>query len=615
MDFRKLGLKCGIEIHQQLDTKKLFCNCETSMEEKPDTNIVRRLRAVAGELGQVDAAAMHEFLRGREFDYKNYPSESCLVEADEEPPHGLDMEALDISLMVSRMLNCDIPDEIHVMRKAVIDGSNTGGFQRTAMVGLNGYLKTRSGRVGITNISVEEDASQILSKIEGRIHFGLNRLGIPLVEIGTDPDIKSPEHAREVAAHIGMVLRSTGKVKRGLGTIRQDVNISIKGGARIEIKGAQDLKLIPKYIENEASRQLSLINIRKDLKKRGFSPIKQKIVDVTGIFKGAKSPIVRSRKVYAVKLPGFAGIFNTKLTSTRTLGKEMANYVKVKTESKGFIHNEEDLDKYGLEKEFEKLKEKLKASRKDCVAIVSGEKKVCEDALDSLIERINLLLEGVPEETRRALENGDSEYMRPLPGAARLYPETDILPIRIARNMLVEIDRNLPELLEQKIARYRKLGLNEELSRQVVQSGRWSVFEHGVGRGMKPVFIASFLTSGLTQLKRKEGLDVEGLSDSRLLDILGLVKSGSVNQDALGDIVRKALRDKEKPVSELIGRSDAFSQSDLKGIIRKVIEKNRDVLSRERPEKILMGEVMKEIRGRVPGNLVMKALVEELKKA
>jgi glutamyl-tRNA(Gln) amidotransferase subunit E len=614
MDYRKLGLKCGIEIHQQLDTKKLFCNCETSMGEKPDTNIVRRQRAVAGELGQVDAAAMHEFLRGKEFDYKNYPNESCLVEADEEPPHGLDREALDISLMVSRMLNCSIPDEIHIMRKAVIDGSNTGGFQRTAMVGLDGYLKTKSGRVGITNIAVEEDASQILSKIEGTTHFGLNRLGIPLVEIGTSPDIKSPQHAREVAAHIGMILRSTGKVKRGLGTIRQDVNVSIKGGARIEIKGAQDLKLIPKYIENEVSRQLSLVNIRKELKKKGFKSVKQKIVDVTGIFRGAKSPIVRNRKCYAVKLPGFAGMFNINLTPTRRLGQEITNYMKVKTESRGFIHNEEDLEKYGLEKEFERLKEKLKASRKDCVAIVSGERKVCENALDSLMERINLLLEGVPEETRRALENGDSEYMRPLPGAARLYPETDILPIRINRDKLREINNNLPELLEQKIERYMKLGLNEELSGQVVQSGRWSVFEHSLGKGMEPVFLASFLTSGLTQLKRKEGVDVEELSDDRLLEILDMVKAVLIQKEAIGDIVKKALHSRDKPIKSLVIKGEAFSQADLKGVIRKVIEKNRGVLSRDRPEKILMGEVMKEIRGRIPGNLVIKALMEELKK-
>ncbi|MCK4714219.1 MAG: Glu-tRNA(Gln) amidotransferase subunit GatE, partial [Candidatus Aenigmarchaeota archaeon] len=240
-DYRKLGLKCGIEIHQQLSTRKLFCDCPSSLDGKPKGEIVRSLRAVAGELGDVDAAALHEVLTGKSFAYQVYPCESCEVELDEEPPHDLNSEALDIAPVVATLLKCDVPDEIHVMRKQVIDGSNTTGFQRTAIVGLDGRIETPSGDVGVTNLNLEEDACQILGRKDKTVTYGLNRLCIPLIEIGTTPDIRTPEHAKEVAARIGMILRSTGKVMRGLGTIRQDVNVSVRGGARVEIKGAQDL--------------------------------------------------------------------------------------------------------------------------------------------------------------------------------------------------------------------------------------------------------------------------------------------------------------------------------------------------------------------------------------
>jgi glutamyl-tRNA(Gln) amidotransferase subunit E len=295
-EYAKPGMKCGIEIHQQLDTLKLFCCCKSSLDGEQGGEIMRKMRAVAGELGGVDAAALHEVLRNKEFRYRIYSDESCLIEEDEEPPRELNSDALDIALTVSTLLKCEIPDEVHVMRKQVIDGSNTTGFQRTAIVGLNGRIDTPSGPVGITNISVEEDAAQIISRKDNSVTYGLNRLCIPLIEIGTSPDIKSPQHARETAARLGMILRSTGMVKRGLGTIRQDVNISIERGARIEIKGAQELKMIPKYVDNEVQRQTSLLNIRDRLKESGFKPPKPVLRDASKIFGKAQSRITRGRR-------------------------------------------------------------------------------------------------------------------------------------------------------------------------------------------------------------------------------------------------------------------------------------------------------------------------------
>ncbi|RLE48773.1 MAG: Glu-tRNA(Gln) amidotransferase GatDE subunit E, partial [Candidatus Methanomethylicota archaeon] len=239
LDYRSLGLRVGLEIHQQLNTKhKLFCECPTSMrDESPHYEVQRKLRPTQSELGEIDIAAQFEFKKGKWFIYEGYEDSVCLVELDEEPPHPLNQEALDVALQVALMLNMTPVDEVHVMRKIVIDGSNTCGFQRTARVAMNGWIDDEEGRVRILTLSLEEDAARKIIEDDKSIRYRLDRLGIPLIEIATGPDIHSPEQAKRVALRIGQLLRATRKVKRGIGTIRQDLNISISGGARIEVKG------------------------------------------------------------------------------------------------------------------------------------------------------------------------------------------------------------------------------------------------------------------------------------------------------------------------------------------------------------------------------------------
>jgi len=267
INYNKLGFKCGLEIHQQLEGKKLFCDCDTrNSDQEPDVKFERRLRAVAGETGEVDIAAKHEMQKGKKFIYECDSDDTCLVEYDEEPPHELNKQALETALKVALLFNAKIVDEIQIMRKTVVDGSNVSGFQRTALVAQDGYINTSKGRVQMPTICLEEEAAQKLEEKDGYVKYRLDRLGIPLIEIATDASIKNNEHAKEVAAYIGMVLRSVG-VKRGLGTIRQDVNVSIEKGARTEIKGFQDLKSIPKVIDYEINRQLNSIKQGKKLNK------------------------------------------------------------------------------------------------------------------------------------------------------------------------------------------------------------------------------------------------------------------------------------------------------------------------------------------------------------
>src|SRR3989304_5955537 len=262
IDYSKLGLKSGLEIHQQLDTTKLFCNCPSLLrKDEPDFIVKRKLHAVAGESGEIDVAAAHEASKEKEFTYQGY-STTCLVELDEEPPHEINKEALKTALQIALILNCKILPITQIMRKTVIDGSNTSGFQRTVLIARDGFIETSAGRVGIASVCLEEDAARIIDKDKGI--FRLDRLGIPLVEIATQADIKTPSQAKETALKIGELLR-TIKVKRGLGTIRQDVNLSIARGSRIELKGFQDIRNIEAAIATEVQRQEALVETRKSV--------------------------------------------------------------------------------------------------------------------------------------------------------------------------------------------------------------------------------------------------------------------------------------------------------------------------------------------------------------
>jgi glutamyl-tRNA(Gln) amidotransferase subunit E len=617
IDYQRIGLKCGVEIHQQLETRKLFCECASEGQEQPSLELKRRLRAVAGETGEIDIAALHEVLRGKEFCYKVYPHASCLVEMDCEPPHPMNPEALGIGLTAAAMLGCEIPDEIHVMRKQVIDGSNTTGFQRTAIVGLKGSLQTQKGKVGITNVSVEEEACQILGSDERSVTYGLDRLSIPLVEIGTSPDIRHPEQAKEVCQAIGMFLRSTGKVKRGIGTIRQDVNISIREGARIEIKGAQELRLIPALVEKEAERQLALVRIMEDLKDKGFLMIPQEGTDVTQIFSKANSNITRGKTTYALKVPGISGFFRKKLTQTRTLGNEIANYARARAGVKGIIHTDEDMERYNLEQEFRALAKFMDTKERDILVIVSGDESHCRKAVSAVAGRVNQLLKGVPEETRKALESGDSEYMRPLPGSARMYPETDIPPIPIDPTKLREIRRNLPELIDDRIARYRKkYGINEELARNIIQSGMAGLFEKAAKILLDPVLAASTLTSTLTYLRRGS-VPVEKLTEENLLEIFKALHSRKFSKEKLPDVLKVQAENPGLETGKVLEKAgtEAMQLDQLRRIVKDVVSANQQALTLPNPEKALMGLVMAKVRGKIPGKIVAEVLKEEIEKS
>ncbi|WP_292395427.1 Glu-tRNA(Gln) amidotransferase subunit GatE [Methanoculleus sp. UBA303] len=615
MDYTELGLKAGIEIHQQLDTaEKLFCRCPTLLRDTAERTgeFYRYLRATESELGEIDRAAEEEMKLVRKFCYYTYDT-VCLVEHDEEPPTPMNPEALEVCLTIAKMLGMTPAEQVHTMRKLVIDGSNTSGFQRTALVALSGALPDGCR---IETICLEEEAAQ---RVEDET-FSLDRLGIPLVEITTAPCMHTPEAVQEVAAHIGMVLRSTGRVKRGLGTIRQDINVSIRGGARVEIKGVQELDLIAEVVRREVERQVALLAIRDELRERG-ARVDHTVVDVTALFSGTASSILKKAKsVLAIRLSGFAGLVGREIQPGRRLGSEMSDYAK-KCGVGGIFHTDE-LPAYGVTaEEVARLREFVGAREEDCVVIVAAGRERAGCAAEQVMIRAEMALSGVPEETRKMLEEGSSAYMRPLPGAARMYPETDVFPLDISEALWESIA--VPELLTDRAERFvREFGLDEALARQVAFSERLPTFEKAVAAGVRPTIAARTLLATCRELARG-GVAVGQVSEDEILALLSAVEAGRAAKEAIPDLLTELARTvgavagtPRERVDTAIGKmAPAVSQADVESIVRRIVAE-REEFAREKGMGALgplMGIVMQELRGSVDGKVVSESLRRELK--
>ncbi|MEM0372322.1 MAG: Glu-tRNA(Gln) amidotransferase subunit GatE [archaeon] len=615
MDYKALGLKVGLEFHQRLDTHKLFCNCFTDVEENPKSKVMRKLRPTTGELGEIDAAAMLEYVRGKTFEYETFERSSCLVELDEEPPHTINPAAMDIALEISELLNCSVPDEIHVMRKTVIDGSNTSGFQRTMIVGNDGFLETPYGLVGISGVFLEEEACGIVGEKDGVKTYRLDRLGIPLVEIATGIMELEPKQVQDVALRLGRLLRVTGKVKRGLGTIRQDVNISIKEGARVEIKGVQDVRILDKIIEYEVQRQVNLLDIKEEMLKRKIKKQTRDIQSFTKFFESTKCKIIRAGidkglKVHGIVLNGFKGLLGWELSPGRRFGTELAGIAKT-FGLKGLIHTDEDLAKYGIEKEIAAIFEEHNLKEDDSLIIMVGEPVQMKNALEEISKRVNYALTGVPNETRRALDDGNTEFMRYLAGAHRMYPETDVPPVVITKERLEKIRASLPEKPEEIYEKLvRQYSLSDELADKLVTSKNLKLFFELAKTKASPTLIASTLEETLVELRRG-GTDVSGITQNQLKELFSLVASGRTAKEAVPSILKKLAANPKMKASDALEGFEAVDESVLKKSLDEIIKKDETVLSDpHRAFNVLMGEMMKKYRGKADGALIAKMVKE-----
>ena len=628
--YSKLGLMVGLELHQQLNTqRKLFCHCPTIIrDEEPDGTFIRMLRPTQSEMGEIDPAALFEFQKKKRFCYEYYNDTTCLVEADEEPPHDLCEDSIDICLTMAKFLQSNPVDEIHPMRKIVIDGSNTTGFQRTTIIANGGETIVDGKPIGIQTICLEEDAARKIAdddKNNMRI-YRLDRLGIPLIEVATDPDIRSPEEAQEVALSIGLLLRSTGRVKRGQGTIRQDVNVSIKDGAIIEIKGLQQLDMLAKTVEYEALRQEKLLEIRDTLRNRGITveKIKDKITDVSSVFVKSESKVIKKAlqsggTVYAVKLPGFAGLLGIEVQPERRFGTEISDYAKFWGRVGGIFHTDE-LPKYGIsDTDVSAIRKVLKAKDEDAVVLVASSKNRCKDALNAVVNRAHVAIQGIPAETRMPLPEGTSKFARPRPGSSRMYPETDVRPVKITEKRLARIKKNMPETIENKEKRFvKEHKLSIDLAHQITRSVNLGIFEQIIKETeVSPTLVAVTLENTMVSLHRDQ-IPIENLQEIHFIDIFKLVEQNKLSSQAIPEVLTHLANNLTLSTHEaLVATGLSMASSDkVAETIRKIVQ-DREEFIREQGERAfggLMGVVMKELGGKVDGKTVKQLLTAEINK-
>lgn len=627
LNYKLVGLKCGLEIHQQLNCGKLFSSvdCNIVPNDTLDKKISRKLRFSLSETGEVDSAALNEFKKQKELEYWYNNDVASLVDLDEEPPKGPNKRALNTALKVGLMLNLSFFDKIQFMRKLIIDGSVTSGFQRTAMLGSFGYLDTPFGKVEIQGVNLEEDSCRNIQRTLYKNIFALDRQGIPLIEITTGPQIFTPNQAYDTAKQIGDILRSFKETKRGLGTIRQDLNVSIIGGARVEIKGAQNLKLIPQIIENEVKRQLIHKSIIEELALRQICAdnfTDWEIYDVTNLFKNTSSQILldnlkeKNSKIMAVKLFNFKNILGHELQENFRFGTEISNRNKEHfPQIKGLFHRDE-LPKYGItEKEVEDVCIFLDLKKQDSFILIANDKNIAKESLKNILLLISELITQVPSEVRQVESKGViTTFLRPMPGSARMYPETDIEEIELNEKSLNILKKELPELYSEKINRISK-ELNLDLNEVSLTLER---FEEEEVKKLIQVsnktarFIYQVVFEIPKDIKKRDKIEVFDLKFDLLCDLFKTVKDKNLSNSIIRDILVSLFSEGVENINNLskyieeknlIGES--ISDEDIKSKVLEIIKENPNA-----PFGALMGKCMQAFNSKIDGKKISGILKE-----
>jgi glutamyl-tRNA(Gln) amidotransferase subunit E len=624
LDIKNIGLKVGLEIHQQLDTKKkLFCDCTPIEEEEFSMKFSRKLRAAKSELGKIDPAALFESTKSKTIVYYANPKSSCLVEEDEEPPHALDTDAKNIVLLISSALESKIFSEIHVMRKTVIDGSNTTGFQRTMLVAQGGHIEVNGKKVGVQSICLEEDAGKLIKDEGNHRFFSLDRLGVPLIEIALDPVEGDAKFVKDIALTLGRLLRVTKKVMRGIGTIRQDVNISVEGGGVIEVKGVQQLDQLEKIIEFEAKRQHGLKLISEKINQTKFSEIDRRkdVFDITEIMQECNSNIIKKSiekqdKIFGIRIKKLKGILGFEPYSDIRLGKEIGQLVRFF--GIGGVFHSDELPNYGIESaDIKRVTEKLDIQNEDAFLIIAGGRNSVGFAIDSIINRIKISKNGPPAETRAATPNGDTIFLRPRPGASRMYPETDIPTVKVTDAELIKVRSNIPKSWEDSIKELEeKYRINNQLAEQIFDSEYFEIFEQICSQKQNsPNFVVSILCSTITNLERS-GLNSSLLSNEHIKKTFELLEQEKINKESIQIIFEQIMSKKANGVLQALENASIsqLTEDELDEILNKIIQENIDKIKQEQMRALsgIMGIAMKEVRGKASGKIINQKLKEKI---
>jgi glutamyl-tRNA(Gln) amidotransferase subunit E len=625
----KNRLKVGLEIHQQLDTKnKLFCNCEIVDATEHDFTFKRNLRPTRSEMGSYDQAALFESKKIKIIKYQSSRNSNCLIESDEEPPVEVNTEALEVVLTLCLALHCTVEDELHVMRKIVIDGSNTTGFQRTILVGRDGFLDVEGVRVGVQSICLEEDAARIINEQdkdndEGNKIYSLDRLGIPLIEIALEPISNFPTFVTILAQTVGRLLRSTKKVTRGIGSIRQDVNISVDNGPVVEIKGVQQLSQLALIIDYETKRQDGLNQIAKKLIERNInqSEFIGTVTDVTDLLRNSSSKVLKriltdDSKIIAFVLHGFNGILSFEPYPGIRLGKELGDLVK--SYGIGGIFHSDELPNYGISiDDVQSISSVLRMNKNDAFILVGGSITLLNTVLFELFNRITKSFSGVVPETRYVRIDGITAFSRPRPGSSRMYPETDIPYISIDDNTMKGLSKNIPQPWDVVIEQIsKKYDINKTLAENIFDSQYFILFEKIISQtSISPSFIISKLTEDLVSLER-DGYDTSILNEDVLFYLFMQLNHSRISKESVPIIFEKLLKKEVDDVEEVIRSfgTDNLTEEFVDDTISRIINENKKVISEKGLDAVglLMGRCMEILRGKIDGEKVNKKLMTKL---
>lgn len=628
LNYEELKFKCGVEIHQQLNSGKLFCSCPCDVVDNStfDKSIERKLRFATSETGQIDSAAISEFKKDKYNIYEYNNKISCLVDLDEEPPKGPNEKALNVAVRISQMMSLKLFSKIQFMRKLIIDGSITSGYQRTAMLGINGKLETSFGKVNINGINLEEDSCRTLQRFEDHTIFALDRQGIPLIEITTGPQIKTAQGVLETASKIGNILRSFKETRRGLGTIRQDLNISIENKNRVEIKGTQNLKLIPQIVNAEIRRQKIHNSIIDELKNRrinkdNFSD--NKIYDITNIFDNSTSKVIldnledKNSKVLAIKLFKFKDILKHELNKNYRFGTEISNRNKQHFPMvKGLFHSDE-LPRYGIEQEeVDKIFKQLDCKKDDSFILIAQGETIAKNSLENILEIIKQLIIEMPEEVRQVDPKGDvTQPLRPMPGSARMYPETDISDIEFESEYLEEMKNQIPELYSSKMKRLEKeFNIDEDKIENILSKFSEEEFIELTKIGIDSKTIYSIVFDTPKEIKKREKIEPIELDFKLMKNIITSLKNENLSKNNIYKLFVllfktkiTSIEDFDKFLEENNLKSIAINKEEIEEKIKEIISQNPKA-----PMGALMGICMKHFAGSVEGKIISELLKKNI---